>query len=49
MMLNMPIPSDSPFKSSSRRRVGLLEIIKYLEEREETVTPAAYEVKVEQR
>lgn len=37
--LNIPIPGDSLFKPSSRQLVGLLEVIKYLQAREEAVIP----------
>ena len=37
--LNIPIPGHSLFKPSSRQLVGLLQVIKYLQEREGAVIP----------
>lgn len=37
--LNIPIPGDSFFKPPSRQLVGLLQVIKYLQERKESVIP----------
>lgn len=37
--LNIPIPGDSLFKPSGGQVVGLLQVIQYLQEREEAVIP----------
>jgi len=37
--LNIPIPGDSLFKPCRRQFVGLLQVVEYLQEREEAVIP----------
>lgn len=44
MTRNIPVPSDSLFEPSSRWPVGLLQVIKYLEKREEAVTATRWAV-----